>query len=152
MFSLKSNDEFNAMKSQIAARKKLDDDLQTEVLELFEAIEDLKADHEKTIEKLNELKDVYKSAEAKVEAELNAAREKVDQMDARRTECVSALPGPVGEAYRGAFDRRGQGTALVIDQICKGCDTQITLQTLSQVMANKLVLCRNCERVLLVGE
>ncbi len=152
LFSLKSNDEFNAMKSQIAARRKKDDDLQTEVLELYDVLEGLKEEHEKTVARLNDLKDAYRTAEGKVEADLREAAAGVESMEARRAECLEALPEAVRTAYDAAFARRGQGTALVIDQICKGCDTQITLQTLSQVMGHKLVPCRNCQRILVIGE
>ncbi len=152
LFSLKDNTEFNAMKSQIASRKKLDDDLQTEVLELFDAIDSLKEDHQKTIDKLDELKSNAKEAEAKVAEELKEQSAKVEEMAGRRVECLDALPATIRATYDVAFARRGQGTALVIDQICKGCDTQITLQTLSRVMAKKLVPCRNCQRILVLGE
>ncbi len=152
LFSLKSNDEFNAMKSQIASRKKLDDDLQTEVLELYEAVDSLKADYEATVEKLNQLKDIATHSETKSNEEQAEQAAVVAKMEESRGACLAALPEEVLNDYQRAFERRGQGTALVIGQICKGCDTQITLQALTQVIAKKLLCCRNCQRILILGE
>ncbi|MFT7617491.1 MAG: putative nucleic acid-binding Zn-ribbon protein [Planctomycetota bacterium] len=151
LFSLKNNDEFNAMKSQISTRKAKDDNLQTEVLELYEVMETLKGDHDETLEKLTLVKGIADHSEDKAKAEAQAQADKVGTMDELRQVCFGKLSGEVRAAYDEAYARHNQGTGLVIDQICKGCDTQITLQTLTHVMARKLVTCRNCQRVLVLG-
>lgn len=151
LFSLKNNDEFNAMKSQIASRRKLDDDLQTEVLELYEAQESLQADYNETLEKLKLVQDIASHSEEKASAEAKRQAETVEKMDSQRALCLEKLPADVRAAYDAAHARRDQGVGAVLNQICKGCDTQITLQTLTEIMAKKLVTCRNCQRVLILG-
>ncbi len=151
LFSLKSNDDFNAMKTQIAHRKEKDDLLQTEILELMEAIEGLKADEEREKQKLATVEASLAKAEEKARAEMAAAEAEVEAQEKAREALLAELPHDVRTLYDVAFERRGNGVARLVDQVCKGCDTQVTMNVMGAVMGARLVVCPHCQRLIILG-
>ncbi|MCB9833662.1 MAG: hypothetical protein H6807_14425 [Planctomycetes bacterium] len=150
LFSLKTNDEFEAMKHQIAQRREKDDLIQTEVLELLEALETLKADEAGEKDKLRALQANLAKAEERVRAELAVAETEVMAKEEARQALRDQLSEDLRALYDVAHERRGSGVARLVDQVCKGCDTQVTMNVLGAVMARKLTRCPHCQRILVL--
>ena len=150
LFTLKSTTEFDAMKAQIAARKAKNDEIQDQVLELMMGIDDLLAAQEREEGVLAEEKARFERAKQAVDADLTRMQTKLEDARKKLDEAVGRLPDEVRSVYEAVKRRRGNAVCELRDEICTGCDTRVTFQTLNEVMSNRLTQCRNCERVLFV--
>lgn len=150
LFTLKTTTEFDAMKGQIKAKQDLDDRLQTEVLELMEGIGDLEAAKEREEQALEVAKADYKKVEGALADDTKAIEDRLAEAKAQRVAFESELPEEVRTIHDSVCERRGTGVASIVDEICKGCDTRVTVQTINAVMGNRMVQCPHCDRILYV--
>ena len=149
LFSLKSNDEFNAMKLQIKHRKEKNDGLQDEILELMEAIEGLRETQKGEEEELADVQRRFdKTAEA-IRGDLTRIKARIEELGQERLQAAEALRAEYRSVFDDVLRRRDElGIAVIEDEICRGCDTRVTSQTLNAVLAQRFVQCPHCDRIL----
>ena len=151
LFNLKTNAEFEAMKQQIKTRGKQDEDIQDKILELMMAQDDLVEVQKQEEETLKEQEGLLADAERRTKEDLARAEERIAELGARKEEIQAAIPSNMRELYESIRSRRdGIGLAAVEDEICKGCDTRVTMQVYSQIIGKRLCQCPHCDRILYV--
>lgn len=151
LFSLKTTTEFDAMKSQIKSKQELDDRLQTEVLELMEGVSDLKEAREREAKALEDAEDEFKRVERSIAEETAALEKQLAEARDQRGALEGDLPESVRAVHTAVCERRGSGVAEIVEEVCRGCDTRVTMQTLNAVMGHRLVQCPHCDRILYVA-
>ena len=148
-----SNREYQALLEQIAADEMTNSVLADEILEALE----------KT--------DAFKKDIADAEAAAAAARQRVEQLhaevakqepllkadiarlEAELKESEATLPGDVRELYRRVVRGKGEDALAVVEnQFCTGCNQQIPLNALSQIMLGQPIFCKTCGRLLYLAE
>ena len=148
-----SNREYQALLEQIAADEMTNSVLADEILEALEKA------------------DVFKKSLADAEAAAAAARQRVEQLcsemakqepllkadiarlEAELKESEATLPGDVREPYRRVVRGKGEDALAVVEnQFCGGCNQQITLNTLNQIMLGQPIFCKTCGRLLYLPE
>jgi uncharacterized protein len=144
-----SNREYQTLLEQIQACEMANSVLADEILEAMEKV------------------DEFKKRVAKVEADLTAARQKLEKIraevaeqqpnlksDASRLEAElkqseSSLPSEVREPYSRVVNHLGEDAlAPVENQCCGGCNQQIPLNLCNRIMTNQAVFCKSCGRML----
>ncbi|MCA9322853.1 MAG: hypothetical protein KDB53_19075 [Planctomycetes bacterium] len=151
LFNLKSNEEFNAMKSQIAHRHAKNGEVQDKILELMMASEELEAAWKAETAALAEEQALLERAEQRTKEDLADAEKRIAELAKERQELIAQLPSSLVERYEYVRGRRdGVGLAHIEDEICKGCDTRIMSQVIAGVMAGNLMQCPHCDRILRV--
>jgi uncharacterized protein len=148
-----SNREYQTLLEQIAA-----DEMSNSVLEdeILEALEKADAFHHKIIVAEAALTAARQRA-AQISAEV-AAQEPGLQADIAKAEAElrqseATLSDDVRELYRRVVRQRGEeALAPVENQCCGGCNQQIPLNMLNQIMLNRPVFCKTCGRLLYLPE
>ena len=151
-FSVKTNEEYRAIMSEIDFLKKENKKIEDEMIDLLEEEETLKA----TIQRLEkETKDnIDKSV-----AEINTLKKEKDELMRKQQEAqisfeenFNKLPDDIKETYRKINNVRDKAVCLITDNSCTGCFANITHQFMNELKKrNKLLLCGNCGRILIYG-
>jgi uncharacterized protein len=148
-----SNREYQALLEQIAADEMAKSVLEDEILEALDKA------------------DAFKKNIAEAEAGLAAARQKTTeisvqvaaqqptiQADIARVEAElrtneAILPAEVRELYLRVVRQKGEDALAVVEnQFCSGCNQQIPLNMLSQIMLGQPKFCKTCGRLLYLPE
>lgn len=148
-----SNREYQALLEQIAADEMAKSVLEDEILEALE-----KADaFQKNIVEAEAASTAAKQKAEQVRGEV-AQKEPLLQTDIARLEAElseheASLPREVREMYQRVVRGKGEDAlAMVENQFCGGCNQQIQLNMLNQVMLGQPVFCKTCGRLLYLPE
>jgi hypothetical protein len=77
----------------------------------------------------------------------------IARLEAELKVAEATLPGDICEMYRRGVRQKGEDAlAAVENQFCGGCNQQVQLNILSQVMMGKPVFCKTCGRLLYIPE
>ena len=151
--SVKSNDAYKALVSEIEAAKKEKILLEDQVLVLMETIETLQKGAkaaEAEAQKVRAELDVLDRALDAEEAELKA---KAEAKKTEREAFVAGLPNDARARYE-AIQRGRPGFLAVVpvkDMVCGGCRTGLTPNLVNPVMKGKeIVTCDSCSRILYI--
>jgi uncharacterized protein len=150
--SLKSNDAYKAMLSEIEAAKNAVVQIEDEILVVMESIESADKEYKATEQKLKSDESVIKAAiqdleKQKAELEAQAAQKKAD----RATFAATISPASLSQ-YEGIRSRRG-GIAIVpmVANSCGECRMNLTQNQLIEIKkAKNVVSCNNCMRIIYV--
>jgi len=149
--SVKSNDAYKALISEIDAAKTAKAALEDRVLDVMVGLDDLqkkvKSDEARGIQRRAEL-DVLESSLQTEAAEL---QRQVESQQAERDAFFSQLSPGTRSCYE--TTQRGRlGVSVVVPVVgmtCGGCRTGLTANVLNQVMKDKeIITCESCSRIL----
>ena len=148
-----SNREYQALLEQIAADEMANSVLADEILEAMEKA------------------DAFQKNIAEAEAALAAAKQKAEEirgevaqqepllpadiarLEAELQQTEATLPDDVRESTAASCGSKGEDALAVVEnQFCGGCNQQIPLNMLNQVMLGQPVFCKTCGRMLYLPE
>jgi len=96
--------------------------------------------------------DAAKAKEA-VAAERPGIQEDVERLQAEMKEVEQGLPGEFKESYNRLVRSRGEDAlSLVEGHYCSGCNRQIPINRINELMMGKPVTCLSCGRLLYLPE
>ena len=148
-----SNREFDIIKGQIEADEMANSVLEDEILESLDKVDQAqvecgKFEEEVTAAKANRDKIAAEVAEAKPGLDANVA-----ELEAEIAVVARPLPGEVKEHYTRAIKSFGpEAMAVVKDKICQSCHISISPQMQVELNSGKIVICRECSRILYIDE
>ena len=151
----KTNKEFQALKSQIAADEEANSSLADEVLQAMEASEqyeqtvrDAEAELQKTIL-------LFEKTKQQIQAEEPTIRSDIQNY----TEQLKAAESELSRDFREVYDRlvksHGGDQALSVitnQKFCGGCNQTLPINFIAKVMQGQPVPCSSCGRLLYVPE
>jgi len=144
-----SNREFNIIKGQIEADEMANSVLEDEILESLDKVDQAqvecgKFEEEVAVAKAGREKAAAEIAEAKPGLDANVA-----ELEAEIAVVARPLPGEVKEHYTRAIKSFGpEAMAVVTDKICESCHISISPQMQVELNSGKIVICRECSRIL----
>lgn len=148
--SVKSNDAYKALLSEIAAAKEQKSKVEDEILTLMVEMDNVVADLKKMD---SEAKEHQKKSETEIqgiEAQTQELKEQLDEQTKRRQEFATHLPAESLSVYD-FIRRKKKGVAIVSieGESCSGCHTTLTQSTINEVKKKKkMVNCDSCSRIL----
>lgn len=149
----KTNREYQTLTEQIAADTMALKVLEDEILEALERIDALKPSVPAAEAEVQTAKRLLAEATAKVAAETGRLEGEVARVRVELEAVEKELAADVREKYERVVKHKGaDGMAAVEGQSCGGCFQQITGNMLSELMLGRVVMCRNCGRLLYVPE
>ena len=148
-----SNVEFQALKDEIAAAEMANSVLADETLEALEKVDEMVA-------KLDHAKDTLAAARSEAdrtrqgfEQEVPRIRADIERLEAELKQCESDLPGDFRENYFRAVQHKGEdGLAEVEGKFCSGCNQQIPLNRINDLLLSRPLSCPACGRLLYLPE
>ncbi|MBI5201150.1 MAG: hypothetical protein HY925_06160 [Elusimicrobia bacterium] len=153
--TVKTNDAFRALQTEIEAAKAAISDLETEILTLMDDSE-IVAKEEKAISaelKAEEGKDREEIAAFEKDKQNFEAKQNVERQ--KREALVPTIPEDVMKHYDYLRKRKPGGAALapVLKNLCGGCRIALPPQVVVEVVkAAKLQTCESCHRILYMPE
>jgi uncharacterized protein len=148
-----NNREYQAFLEQIAADEMTNSVLADEILEQFEKVDAFKtniADAEAALAGAKQRVAELRGEVAEKEPRLNG---EVARLEAELQEAEATLPPDICEMYRRGVRQKGEDAlAAVENQYCSGCNQQVPLNILNQIMLGKPVFCKTCGRLLYMPE
>jgi predicted nucleic acid-binding Zn-ribbon protein len=151
--SVKSNDAYKALLSEIENAKKEKSDIEDKVLEVMETQENLQRELKSREKTLASEKAVIEKELAALEAEEKRLASDVAAKSAEREAYFQSLPEDGRRSYETV--RRGRAAFAVLaevnDMTCFGCRTKIPADVVNNIMKGKdLVNCDSCSRILFI--
>jgi uncharacterized protein len=154
LMSVKTNQEYRAMLSQIATIRGQSSDKETEILMLMEQLDELNAEKSEAATEFKTFE-----ATAKVEIDERKAHGSVldrDRQEAaqRRTELAASLEAKLSSLYEKIRRKWGNNVIVQLDgEICMGCHLSLRPQHANFVKEGKeIYTCEYCYRILYYPE
>jgi uncharacterized protein len=148
-----NNREYQALLEQIAADDMTNSVLADEILEELERVDAFKkniVDAETGAAAAKHKSEQVHGEVAKLEPSLRAD---IARIEAELLQSEAALPEEVRELYRRIVRGKGEDAlAPVENQCCGGCNQQIPLNMLNQIMLGRPLFCKTCGRLLYLPE
>jgi uncharacterized protein len=148
-----NNREYQALLEQIAADEMANSVLADEILEALEKIDAFGRNVAEAQANLAGAKQKAEEVAAEVAGREPALKADVGRLEAELQQSEAVLPNDICEAYRRIVRGKGEDAlALVENQFCGGCNQQIPLNMLNQIMLGQPVFCKTCGRLLYLPE
>jgi len=148
-----NNREYQALLEQIAADEMANSVLADEILEALEKIDAFQAN----IGEADAAAAAARQQAAQIDDEVTQLKQSltsdIARLEAELRESEATLPDEVRQVYRRIVRGKGEDAlAMVENQCCGGCNQQIQLNMLNQIMLGQPVFCKTCGRLLYLPE
>jgi uncharacterized protein len=148
-----SRKEYDALRTEIENDKKVCTKIEDEMLDIMAEVETRALqipEYEKAVKKAKEDKarviDDVQTRRNELTDRLNEALKSIQQVE-------TSLPDDVRALYSRLVAAKGDSAmSAVHDRTCSACYTEITAQSQNDLMQERLVLCKNCGRILYLPE
>lgn len=148
--SLKTNDAYKSMLSEIEHAKAAQSKIEDDVLVIMEQLDQAEKQVKDVESKLKSDESVIKSNIQKLESEKSAELAQKEKKSADRNAFAETIPAPVKKQYEALRKSRG-GVAIVavVNSACTGCQMKLTQSKMIEIKkAKNVVLCESCSRIL----
>lgn len=147
------NREYQALKDQIAADQMANSVLADEILEGMEKVDEMGEKVAAAEKALAKGQAEAEKAKAAIAAEQPTIQGDIDRLQIEMTEVEKSLPGDFRENYNRLVRGRGEDAlSLVEGHYCSGCNQQIPVNRINELMLGKPVTCLSCGRLLYLPE
>lgn len=147
------NREYQALKDQIAADEMANSVLADEILEGMEEIDAMAGKVTKAETALAKGKEEAEKAKNAITSEQPTIQGDLDRLQVEMKEVEQGLPGEFKEFYDRLVRSRGEDAlSLVEGHYCSGCNRQIPVNRINELMMGKPVTCLSCGRLLYLPE
>jgi predicted nucleic acid-binding Zn-ribbon protein len=157
--SVKTNEAFKALKSEIDRAKSEVGDIETKILELMEEIDGAQQEFKKATADFGTEEKIFLAQIAEKESELSVIKAKKEALAAKRGPLAEPIPEDIHKIYdhirsRGKRDpvskaiKKSDGGA-----VCGACRMNLAPQMVIEVTKLKnFVFCESCQRILYIPE
>jgi uncharacterized protein len=154
LYSVKTNEQYNALKHEIAQIKDKISKTEDTILELMDKLDIAKKLLDEQKKKVEEGKRVFAEEEKEILAEEVQVKGQVAELELKRKDITVNIDTTILAAYQKISQRwHGQALASIKGEICQGCSMKLPPQVIAEVNKNdKIVRCENCARILFAEE
>ncbi len=147
------NREYQALKEQIAADEMANSVLEDEILEGMQKTDEMAEKVTEAEKTLAKGQDEAEKAKVAIAAEQPIIQGDIDRLQVEMAEVEQSLPGDFRENYNRLVRGRGEDAlSLVEGHYCSGCNQQIPINRINELMLGKPVTCLSCGRLLYLPE
>jgi predicted nucleic acid-binding Zn-ribbon protein len=148
-----NNREYQALLEQIAADEMAKSVLEDEILDELEQVDGCQKRIAEAEGALSAARQKLEQVRAAVAAQQPSLQADVARIEAELHQTEADLPGEVREMYTRVVRQKGEDALATVDnQFCGGCNQQIPLNMLGQVMLGQPIFCKTCGRLLYMAE
>jgi predicted nucleic acid-binding Zn-ribbon protein len=149
-----SNKEYQGILLKIGELKAENGKTETDILMGMDEVESKEKLHEEAKGKMRDAENALKDAEAKIAGQKAAMEAEAAATVAQRDALAAAVPPEqlrVYERIRTGNRKSGTAVAAVHGEYCQSCQMSITSHELTELIkGEKLVICRTCQRILVL--
>ena len=150
----KKQNDYDAIRNQMAHDNKTIENIETEVLEGLAKIDEQSAALAVMEAEVKQLGDEVARLRADIEAQAEGAKAQLEELDAAILSAEDVVPPEERERYVRSVKQRGaDALAPVEDGSCIGCFVAVTPQMINELInAQHIVFCKTCGRILYLAE
>lgn len=154
LYAVKTNEQYNALKHEIAQLKEKISKTEDTILELMDKLDTAKRSWDEQKKKVEEGKRVFAEEEKQNLAEETQVKSQLQELETKRKQIADTIDTNILTAYQKISQRwKGQALASIKGAICQGCSMKLPPQVIAEVNKNdKIVRCENCARILYAEE
>lgn len=153
LMEAKDNREYNSLKSQIAADEAANGVYEDEILEALDRIDGLKQKADAAKGDLAKGEENCRRITDEVNGERDTIISEIARLEGELKATEKLLNAEFGEQYRRIFMSKKFDTLAMLEEThCKGCNTTVPLNRISELMKEKPILCSSCGRMLYLPE
>lgn len=127
--------------------------IETDTINLMDKVENddidvinIENEHNRIIQKINDLEVKYKD-------ELNKLKSECENINEQKKELIKNIDDDLFKRYETIKEKKSKPIALVKNDICSGCHMDIPLYIISKLKKNdEIINCDNCGRIILLKE
>lgn len=148
--SIKSNDAYKALLGEIADAKTAKSALESEILELMDAVEKESVKIKEDEKKLKQNETDIQANIGRIENELKQVEDQIVAMEKERNDFAATLPKDILNRYDYIRESRGGVAIVPIEGVdCGGCHMVLRPQIINDVCKHQdLISCDSCSRIL----
>ena len=148
-----SNREYQALLVQIAGDEMTNSVLSDEILEALEKVDAFQKNIAETEAALAAARQRTGEVRAEVAKHGPLLKADIARLEAELQQAETTLPQDTCEIYQRVVRQKGEDALAAIEnQYCDGCNQQVPLNLVSQVMMGQPVFCKSCGRLLYMPE
>lgn len=147
---VKTNKEYSTMQQEIASLKADNSLIEEEIIKLIDQVEAAEEEVKKEKERLKQVEKNSQEKEAEIGQKEKVITDSFEGLKKKRDEIITQVAPEVKSLYD-AIVQKKQGLALVKvnGEICGACQLQLRAQLMNEIrMAESIVVCENCNRIL----
>ena len=154
LLTIKTNKEYKALNSEIAALKEKNTKIDDKIIELMESENIIKEDLEKNNELLEKATKKLKDNEDRIKRAIEKVERESEKLRNKRNEIAKTIPVRLVKRYVGLIKNRNRKAVVYNENMaCSGCGFQVRPQlAIELTKANKYIACENCGRILVDKE
>lgn len=149
--SITNPKELTAVQSEVNFLKKRQDEKETEILEVLDLIDGMKAETENFSKKVKELNAEVFEAKKAYERAILEIEEELARLAKLREETIPDISPQHLEIYKELRKKKG-GVVVVelIEGICQGCSTELSAKEVDKMISSdEFWRCPNCRRIII---
>lgn len=146
----KTNEEYNALKSQILALEAKNDQLEDQALASYEKQDDVKAQDKAKRAELAKAQAELAKERGLIEVELAKVKAEVERLEAEREVVKARINPDITKLYERILDKSGgRALARIIGIKCQGCHLDVPSSRVGLAhTGSEVVTCPHCSRIL----
>ncbi len=150
---VKTNKEYDASLKEIEEQKKKNGILEEEILELYDKVEEAEKEDRRTAAEWEDRKKEFDARRKEFEDLAGRAESELSEKKSEREKKSSELSSENYALYEKLRQNKRRAVVRTMKEVCQGCNRHIPAQMYNEVLkGEKLVLCSNCERILVYTE
>ena len=153
-FSVKTNELFNTIKTEIAQAQKAVSLLEDKILNLIDIYDKTKSDQIKLKAQVDQEKQRFNEVETKLLTEKRRLEELYGASSTERQEKMKQISPELQRTYERIITKYpGSAVVLIKYHVCQGCFMSLPPNTMNEVrQSEKAVRCESCSRILYYDE
>jgi predicted nucleic acid-binding Zn-ribbon protein len=154
LYQLKTNKEYQTMLQQINDAKADGSVIEDKILELFNQVDQVKAEIDKEKQRLQEEEKVVGAQKGKIEQRIKEIDDRIAQLEEQRKQVLPGIDAKIMSQYdRILANRDGLAIVSVKDNSCLGCNMYVPPQVINLIkMYERIITCEVCNRMLYINE
>jgi hypothetical protein len=154
LYAVKTNEQYNALKHEIAMMKDKISKTEDKILELMDKIDSTKHIWDEEKKKVEEAKRVFAEEEKTSLAEETRWKALLAELESQRKRVADTIETTILASYQRIRQRYSRlAVVQVKGAVCQGCSMKLPPQVIAEVNKNdKIVRCENCARILYASE
>jgi predicted nucleic acid-binding Zn-ribbon protein len=145
----KNNDDYQALLRAIQNKKNELGDIETKILEGYEAAEARVKEQKELEAKLKVLDGELAEAKKRAQAELSVVDADVKKLEEQRKAAAALVSAEHLAIYQRVLEtNKDAATAAVLKDICQGCFMKVRPEQVSQIRGKGIATCFTCSRIL----
>ncbi|MDR3181875.1 MAG: hypothetical protein LBT89_02980 [Planctomycetaceae bacterium] len=151
----KTNKDYQALQIQIEAALRSRSDLDDTALEAIDRAEKFAENVPPAENEVKKAEELYEATKKKFQADKPALESEIAELTKQLHAIEAKLPREFREIYDRLVRTNGGNEALAIvanNKYCGGCNLQVPINSLAQIVAKKPIVCSSCARLLYIPE